>query len=288
MKIKSKPEDFIVKEYPEPKTNEGIYLICLLKKRNYTTQRAIEHISKVIHCPIKNISISGTKDKYAITEQYISIRNVKKDQINSVQLKDIELSAIGFRDKPLAMGEHEGNDFTITVRNSKTSIIQERIMPNYYGEQRFSKYNKKIGKCIVKKEFKDAIAQIAKSESDYYEKMESSLKKNPTDYITALRIIPNNILRLYIHAYQSLLWNRTRAEYKGKEKIPIIGFGTEIDDDELKKIIEQIMKEEKISKRDFIIKQIPHLSAVGGERDTSVEIHDLKQEKKSDVIILSY
>jgi tRNA(Glu) U13 pseudouridine synthase TruD len=56
-------------------------------------------------------------------------------------------------------------------------------------------------------------------------------------------------------------------------KIPIVGFGTDIEsieDSELKNIIKDILKQEEITTRDFIMPAIKELSAEGSERDLFV------------------
>ena len=60
------------------------------------------------------------------------------------------------------------------------------------------------------------------------------------------------------------------------EKIPIIGFGTEISNDKIKEIINKTIEKEKIAFRDFIINAIPELSQEGSERDSLVEVDGFK------------
>ena len=87
---------------------------------------------------------------------------------------------------------------------------------------------------------------------------------------------------LYLHSYQSYLWN-TIAEKMNKEaELPIIGFGTEFEDDEIKQEIEELMKEENITLRDFIIKQLPNLSLEGDSRQLYSEIKDLNISELED------
>ena len=60
------------------------------------------------------------------------------------------------------------------------------------------------------------------------------------------------------------------------DELPLIGFGTEFNNDKIKGIAEQIMEQEEINQRDFIIKQIPELSAEGVDRPVYMEVKEFK------------
>ncbi len=288
-KIKQVPEDFIVKEISNIRTSDkGDYSYFILKKRDYTTLKAIKIISDKLRKPIKHFGFAGNKDRVAVTEQNISIKNTN---IKDLKSKDTELKYIGKSNNPISLGDLEGNGFIITIRNlNKKDIEKTRkktknkmLMPNYFGEQRFSKNNYLIGKAIIKKEFKKALEIILKHEGYIEEPVKEHIKKNKKDYIGALRRINKKLLKLYIHSYQSYLWNQAAKKYieltknKGNIKVPIIGFGLEeIKDKKLKKIIDNIIKKEKISARDFVIHQLPELSSEGDNRDLFTEIKDPK------------
>ena len=120
--------------------------------------------------------------------------------------------------------------------------------------------------------------------------------------IGALKKIPPRMLRMYINAYQSYLWNETLKEYllkKGKVKkessyslgtflfvqdpsackdvdIPIIGFSyLEIAaKSEVKQILDSIMQRENLEASDFVIKQIPELTLEGEMRKAVVPVKE--------------
>ena len=303
-KIKQSPEDFIVKEIADMKLNPlGNYAICILKKTNYNTIRAIEQIAKYLRINPKDVGFAGSKDKQAITEQYISIKNAKKQDIEKIKLKDIELQFVGYSDAPLSLGDLNENEFIITVRNlsnkeinsleNKTKKNKKITMPNYFGEQRFSETNVEIGKELVKSSFEKALILILGTNPDNKEQMKEFLADNPKNFVGALRLIHKKLLILYVHAYQSDLWNKTLKEYAKKNhkniKIPTIGFGTEIEDKNLRKIIEKIMKDENLTFRSFINRSIPELTSEGGSRDAFIEIKNLKLiEKGKDWIKITF
>ncbi len=287
-KLKDKPEDFIVKEISQIQTKEsGEFAICKLIKKNYTTQRAIEHIAKKLHIPLKHIGFAGTKDKNALTEQYISIKKIRKQKIENLSLQDITIEFLGYTDEPIYLGNLQGNQFIITVRNIgqdqikqlEKRITTKQIMPNYFGEQRFSTKNAQIGKAIIKKDEKQAVKLILESDSDYKE----AILKHQNSPVTALQSIPTKVLQFYTHAYQSLIWNKTLSGYKGKNtEIPLIGFGTEVENSKIDTIIEEIMAEENLHFRDFINRKLPQLSLEGSERVAHVEIMKLEITNKTE------
>jgi tRNA(Glu) U13 pseudouridine synthase TruD len=140
-----------------------------------------------------------------------------------------------------------------------------------FGEQRFSTKNAEIGKLLVKRDFEKAALLIAK--------LHSGIKRiyvhlNQRDYIGALRCLPRKLLLLFVHAYQSLLWNKA-AMLSNEEVLPIVGFGSEVNDAVTKKIL----VEENLKPQDFVIREIPELSPEGSERNVWVEAKDLKVSK---------
>ncbi len=220
-KIKQIPEDFIVKEINEVHIDgNGAYSYFLLKKRNYDTIKAIQSIAKKSGINEKSIGFAGNKDRNAITEQIISIKNGKKDFENII-IKDIELKYLGKGNEEIYIGSLKGNGFAITIRNltkKEISRIEEKpkhgiFMPNYFGPQRFSSNNALIGKSIIKNNFREAADLIVKSNSEYNKKINNHLQKQKNDFIGALKIIPFKLLKLYIHSYQSLLFNKTLEQY---------------------------------------------------------------------------
>jgi len=304
-KIKQAPEDFIVKEITNVAIGDtGKYAYFILKKKSYNTIKAIENIASTLRISPKNIGFAGNKDKNAVTEQLISIKNGKKD-LEKVSLKGIGLKYAGKGDEEIYLGGLKGNEFYITIRNLEDTEIKKiedkaknnRIfMPNYFGTQRFSKNNHWIGKAIIKGDFKRALELVLESNSEQNERIEEHLQKQKNDFIGALKMIPFKMLKLYVHSYQSFLFNKALEEYVninkkihiGKkssnktnynEKIPIIGFSTELTglkNKQTKKIIERLMEEEKITERDFIIRAIPDLSSEGSERNAFININDFK------------
>ncbi|MCX6706662.1 MAG: tRNA pseudouridine(13) synthase TruD [Candidatus Woesearchaeota archaeon] len=293
--IKNEPEDFIVKEKNTVKPanslkkgSAGNYSYYALKKRDFTTMRVLQRIAEFLKIPLKDIGFAGTKDKRAITEQIISIRDARGDaesRLKSFDSKDIELKFIGKGDSPISLGDLDGNEFEIIVRDAENDPKKIRKFINYFGEQRFSSNNAEGGRAIIKADFKRASELIEDP------LVKDFLDKNPGNHVGAIKTLPKKILTLYIHAYQSFIWNRTAEMFikkymKGKGmskiknfKVPVVGFGTELKNDGLGKIVKLILKEEKVSERDFILRQMPDLSQEGTERYLLCEVKGLKIKK---------
>ncbi|MEE9525462.1 MAG: tRNA pseudouridine(13) synthase TruD [Candidatus Woesearchaeota archaeon] len=267
--IKELPKDFLVKEIPLYKLDEnGSYSYFWLTKKDYTTMNAVKRIATALNIPIKKIGFAGLKDRKAITKQIISIK-ASKEKVEALKFKDIKLSYVGQGIKPISLGDLEGNEFVITVRDLTTRRLKHgEIIPNLFGPQRFSKNNIEIGRALIQRDFQTAMELIDQEEVKHH------LEEFPGDFIGALRKIPLRTRKIYIHAYQSFLWNKTVKEFiklnKAKNReIPIIGFGTDVEfiqNPDLKEIIKNILNEEEISTRDFIMSAIKELSAEGSQR----------------------
>jgi tRNA pseudouridine13 synthase len=311
-KIKQLPEDFIVNEVSNAKLvdngEQGEYSIFRLKKKDYTTERAVQQVADSLHIDRKRVGYAGSKDSKAITEQSISLHNVNPDKIRSLNLKDIKLEFLGHSNEPISLGDLEGNRFEIVVRNITEKPKKIGRIINYFGEQRFSTNNAEIGKAIIKKDFKKAVDRLLESIGSQEKKVIEHLEKNRNDFVGALKTIPWKTLTMYVHAYQSKLWNETVKELVSKgalpaieepkirkcskklnlkthsasnggepsnPKIPIIGFATEIQDDDVKKIVDKILQNEDVKQNDFVIRAIPDLTSAGNEREMFVNVKDL-------------
>lgn len=272
-RIKEKPEDFIVKEISTIQPSEkGKYTYFLLKKKNYNTIRAIEHVANALHINPKKFGFAGNKDKIAITEQACSMPELNKDRIEKIRLRDIELKFLGKGSEPISLGDLKGNAFEITVRNIAEKPKAKKEFINYFGEQRFGKANAPIGKAIVKKDFEKAVKLILSNKGPEEIKVRDYNHKNPTNYVGALKMLPKKLLKIYIHAYQSWIWNKVVEKTEKKGTLPLVGFGTIVNNP----VLADFLAEEGIKPRDFIIKEIPELSSEGDEREIIAEAKDLK------------
>ncbi|MFO8109673.1 MAG: tRNA pseudouridine(13) synthase TruD [Thermoplasmata archaeon] len=254
-RLKKYPEDFVVKEEIDLTKweGEGEYVIAKVWSRNWETNRLIRHLSRELHISRRNIRFAGTKDKRAVTTQWMSFK-VEPEELLKINIKDVEISDIRSTPRSLYIGSHLGNWFDIIVRDLETddaSSISDKVgshikklngFPNWFGVQRFGTMRPithLVGKAIVKGDFQKAVRTyvanpIEEEEENSYrvrKKLESDwdyqhalktyprylnferailqeLVKNPEDHVSALRVLPDNLLSMFVHAYQSYIFNK--------------------------------------------------------------------------------
>ena len=273
------PEDFIVKETIDSKffskysrqnrvkLAEGKNSLIIVKKRSMTTHQAVKVIAEKYGIDKKEISYAGLKDKFAVTEQYMTI----KQNVEGFKENNIEVRVVGKTDKVLGIGDLIENQFEITLHNCKNlknmPIILKKIrikgIPNYFGPQRFSTNNHIIGKLLVKRKFSYALELINKNYTKKYNNIVNVDKKK---------------LKFFINAYQSYIFNESLNDIiKTKRKIreiSIIGSDTK----KIHTFMKRILDKEGISSKNFEIKEL-NLSCRGGNRRTFIN-PDIKYKIK--------
>ena len=248
-KIKSQPEDFIVMEESLPAIFEGKkHAIFLLKKRNWDTMAVIKEIAKRAGISHREVGFAGTKDRHAVTYQYISVPVVAKEKVESVQIRDVELRFVSYG-RFIKLGHLLGNRFRIIVRDvgedafekAKETIRELREkggFPNYFGYQRFGErrvVNHLIGKLLLRGEFDEAArlflgyadgsmegdearrnfwetGDVDRALEEFprflrYERTLLYTYKKTGNWRRAFLSLPLPIMRIFIHAYQSYLFN---------------------------------------------------------------------------------
>lgn len=299
--LKHIPEDFQVEEIPiiDPK-EEGSYLYVKLTKTNRELEDVLRELGKILQVPRKHIGIAGIKDKRAITTQYLTIAN--REILPKINIQGCTFEVVGRLQRPLVLGQLKGNQFIITLRGlERTLPMPKNYLINYYDEQRFSKHNANIGRALVKKQWQEAIKLLEKNSPQYKSPMKYYLRVKKNDYLGALKLVPKTILRLYLHAYPSYIFNAIASRYTAEKypsktipwsmgelsfpqimpeniDLPLLGFSVEIPK-EAEQLIAKIMAEEGISYRDFIIPQFHNLSLEGSLRPLIVPVTDIRLEE---------
>ncbi|MFH1650248.1 MAG: tRNA pseudouridine(13) synthase TruD [Candidatus Woesearchaeota archaeon] len=292
--LKLKPEDFIVDEIPlsnkADAESDGQYLILNVRKKNLTTKQAVLKVQRFYNVNDKDIGYAGMKDKNAVTTQYLSVKTARNDIPKSVP--ELIIEKAGRSKERINLGEHGGNAFTIVVRNLEKPLSIPKSVPNYFGEQRFSENNVDAGIAILKGNFKEAVDLISLNNQDKHRM--TKVNDNP---VMQLRELPRRQLSLLIGSVQSACFNHLLSKYViehdsdakiiqnkagaltysnetlPEAKIPLPGFGVE--PNEFDSEMDLWLKKHEITRRHFIIKALPGLSAEGGERNAIMEIKDI-------------
>ncbi len=303
--IKQVQEDFTVEEIPAVKlAEEGDYAYFIMEKKGLNTIKAVRFVAQALGIGIGRIGWAGNKDKHAVTKQIISIQGVGRERVEKLSISGIRLSYYGRGSERIFIGNLAGNKFCVVIRRlsinycRKISIGLEALrktgllIPNYFDEQRFGGNNVEIGEALLRRDFSFAAREIYRKEME-----------NP---VAALRRVHKSNLSLYVHSFQSLIFNELLGEYirssgcsfstveydRGvllfpsisieNTAIPVVGFGTELGNDAVSAIAMKILKRHKITQRDFIIRQLPELSVEGTLRDAFVKADNLELGEPED------
>jgi len=149
--IKVEPEDFIVEEIPayEP-SGEGEHLYLWVQKRDISGSELIKRISNSMGIPHQEIGTAGTKDRRAVTRQWISIPGNKESRIGYLAgTQGIEILAAKRHGNKLRTGHLWGNRFQILLRDAALEQLEELKATaktlgevgffNLFGTQRFGR-----------------------------------------------------------------------------------------------------------------------------------------------------
>lgn len=174
-RLKTYPEDFVVEEvplaFPKP-VAEGKYTIASLRVRNWETNRLMAELGKRLHLPRESIFFAGTKDKRALTTQYVSLR-ASEAAVRALDIKDVEVLETHRVDRAPKIGELVGNRFILRVRDIETdedtlATLKQTLgeldamggFPNYFGLQRFGTMRPvthRVGEAILANDIPEAI-----------------------------------------------------------------------------------------------------------------------------------
>ena len=296
-KLKTIPSDFIVEEITADKAvlardsphsfakeSKGKFLHFILQKENRDTLEVLDEIARNLHATREVLSIAGMKDKQAITVQMASAYQIKKEQLERLTIRGTRLIPLRYSERKAFLGNLWGNRFTITARNinmEKNALkkvletrikVMQGVFPNYFGAQRFGDDNstQKIGKLILARDFKTAASECAKR----YRECAAYLKAHPKNHLGAIRQLPLKLQKMFVHAVQSEIFNSALDEAIARKiadndiEIPLPGyrFSSRIFTSETDKIVEEILRKEKISPKDFDVRELPGVSSEGEVR----------------------
>lgn len=272
-------EDFIVEEIltrkflsPYSRGRKGVtrsagpYALLKLAKKGMTTEEAINSVAKIYGVKKKAIGFAGLKDRFAVTTQYLTVKDFSGKSFCG---KNMSVEIAGRAQRPLGIGDLEGNKFEITLRNCENtenlgsiiSFLKEKGMPNYFGRQRFGTHgdNYAVGRHLVKGRFGHALKIINSHGKKFGGIAEAGRAR----------------LKFFVNAYQSFLFNEMLGAYiraHGKpdyRDAPIVGFDTKIRRGAFGKLLQAGLKKEKTAPKDFRIDSL-RLCCLGSSRPAFV------------------
>lgn len=173
MKVKVRPEDFVVEEIADlPLRKSGLYGVYLLSKRGWNTVDALKRLSRETGVPFSDFSYGGKKDRHAVTTQHVTVRGRKplREGTAASAAGNYSLSLLGFSDRPMGPDCVRGNRFGITLRSIDTGELDRARaavpqvlrcgFPNYFDDQRFGSFDPRqgfIAEKIIREHFNGAL-----------------------------------------------------------------------------------------------------------------------------------
>jgi len=162
--LKNRPEDFQVQEIPlyQPAgTGEHIYMF--IEKRGVSTLGLIAILARHFKVNKRSIGHAGLKDKYAITQQVMSVHTPGKTPEDFPLLDHPKLTVqwVDLHTNKLKRGHLAGNRFSIRIRdvdptavvhaNRALQQLKTQGLPNRFGPQRFGllQNNHQVGRAII-------------------------------------------------------------------------------------------------------------------------------------------
>lgn len=148
MKVKYKPEDFVVEEILKEGTitRDGRFTVYLVKKQMVDTLSVMNEIARRFKIPRTSVYSCGLKDKYAVAKQYIAVE--KKEKLpRRIEGENWEGEIVGNTNETLSSRNILRNLFNITLRDihpdemkeyeENIKLVSSLGFPNYFDEQRF-------------------------------------------------------------------------------------------------------------------------------------------------------
>jgi tRNA pseudouridine13 synthase len=141
--------------------------------------------------------------------------------------------------------ELEGKELTDNIESTRLQLDELNGFPNFFGVQRFGAVRPithKVGRFIIRRKFEDAVWEYignpipedkigfeSRSNLVKTKDLEQALNEfpkeleferaiihylidNPEDYIGAMRRFPQNLLSMFVHSYQSYIFNQIICE----------------------------------------------------------------------------
>ncbi len=234
----------IEKGWEEPR-GEGKHLYVVLVKREWDHNKLLWKISKKLGIPLRSIGYAGVKDKRAVTAQWISLEGVRWEEVRDIDIRDVYFHSPVYREKKLRVGMLKGNWFRVDLDCDSPP----GHFINYFGHQRFGSYrfvSHLVGRELLRGDTEKALhiylTHTSRWEPEDTREARERFKKegDPKEALAyfprelryeriilrgmvkgesperVLKWLPRGLVSMFIHAYQSYLFNEIttrRSEY---------------------------------------------------------------------------
>lgn len=316
--------------------------LLLLSKYGLDSNHAIMEIFNELGTRVR---VLGIKDAKAVTTQYATCENNK---FKEGRTRHTTLSLAGYTKFSIKKSHIMGNQFEILITNPSRIDISDFIteienIPNYYGLQRFGSerlVTHLVGREIIRRNFQKAVEIFLCHTTEYDTQFSKEIRekcRDPKNYrsvlkiipkgmdlerdllrslasgkdsVGALRSIPINIRRLFVHAYQAFIFNRclsdiirnggsitkcTRNDFCFKvengltlgklmrfpdidstDLVPAMhlpGYSFKSTGGRVENKLSALLKEENLTPKDFYLKEMQELSVEGGFRQLPLMVN---------------
>ena len=160
-KIRSVPEDFIVKENLafEP-SGSGEHAFLQIEKTGENTDYVARQLARFANVRQRDVSFAGLKDRHAVTTQWFSVWLPGKADPDWTQFESGSMKVLHSvrHARKLKRGVLSGNSFKLIIRDwrgdkDKTirqlEAIKANGIANYYGAQRFGNEGQNVNKALA-------------------------------------------------------------------------------------------------------------------------------------------
>ncbi len=145
--IRTVPEDFQVQEILNPDfSGSGEHDWLLIEKTGANTDWVAQRLAAFAGCRPRDVGYSGLKDRHAVATQWFSVPAISGPDWSAFDAAGVTVLDVQKHSRKLRRGMHRGNRFRIVVRgdipgglSERLHTIDERGVPNYFGEQRFGR-----------------------------------------------------------------------------------------------------------------------------------------------------
>ncbi|MFH1125846.1 MAG: tRNA pseudouridine(13) synthase TruD [Candidatus Altiarchaeota archaeon] len=257
-------------------------------KKAVTTQRI--SISGVTIEDLQKISLKDlTLRDFAYQDDNIGLGNLRGNRF-TITIRGIDM---------------EGDEIESAVSANSSSLASG--FPNFFGVQRFGvqrPITHLVGREIIRGNFERAVSiylsEVFEGENSeavearrllsetgdfkdalknfprnlgYEISMLNHLAVKPFDFKGALRVLPKGLSRMFVHGYQSYIYNKSLSRYIKRdivvERLPLAGFESQVDE-----ITQEVLEEEGVKLEEFRVKGMSELGSRGELRDCFIGVDD--------------